>query len=272
MDNEDKAIGSQLQLLRESKGLNQSQMVKRLNAAGISWSQATLSKIEQGARSVRLAEAPKVAWVLGVELDELAVKSNQLAREFDKAFYSERQLSTQLEELTADLAAARSVRRALQLFRELSDGKSGPYRVNGSAAWLLNSHLSDGTGRIFIETRQAVEEAGVPVEALQRAEAEILRIFHQWRDGDADMPTVSAYLSPDNQPAEWDLQYLHGVPVPEARNPLLDRLQSELYGQALEAAFPQVTYVPGSDDSRELEILGLSAPTTLEATAPASVD
>ncbi|QSE90302.1 helix-turn-helix transcriptional regulator [Rhodococcus pseudokoreensis] len=68
----DQEVGNKIVELRESLGMTQGQLAEQLRSRGLGWSQGTLSKVETGQRSVRLTEAPVVALVLRVRIDELA--------------------------------------------------------------------------------------------------------------------------------------------------------------------------------------------------------
>ncbi|MCV7719565.1 helix-turn-helix transcriptional regulator [Micrococcus luteus] len=64
-------IGRAIAAARERAGMNQAQFSAALQAAGLAWYQATVSKVERGERPVRLAEVPMIAEVLQVEPSEL---------------------------------------------------------------------------------------------------------------------------------------------------------------------------------------------------------
>lgn len=77
-------IGSRLQQLRVGQDLNQTQMVDRLAAYGLRWSQATLSKVEMGLRPLRVAELPAIALALGVDQQHLLVSEDAFSGVLDR--------------------------------------------------------------------------------------------------------------------------------------------------------------------------------------------
>ncbi|WQB75719.1 helix-turn-helix transcriptional regulator [Prescottella equi] len=67
----DASIGKLVVELREARGLNQGQLSDQLRQNGLNWSQGTLSKVEAGARPVRLTEAPILALTLRTSVASL---------------------------------------------------------------------------------------------------------------------------------------------------------------------------------------------------------
>jgi transcriptional regulator with XRE-family HTH domain len=68
---DDAFIGAKIARIRGILRYDQVDLARRIREKGVNWSQGTLSKVEAGARPVRLSEAPHVADVLGVELGAL---------------------------------------------------------------------------------------------------------------------------------------------------------------------------------------------------------
>lgn len=255
MADADKFVGTRVAQLRGD--MSQKDLAEKMRGYGWKWVQQTVGIVEKGERPLRLTEASDLVQILGVPLGDLFSAGNLLSRELNKARASERDLSSQIRDLQEIQEAVSEARQTLQLLVELSQGGNGPYHVNGSAAWLLEHHLSDGTGNIYLDPRDAVMEAGVPSEAVEQADEEVQRVFRVWQESGTDGMEFSGAFSADNRPSEDNLKYLHGGPVPEATNQLLDRLRSERYGRALQMAYPQVSYEQGESSFHPLEIVGL---------------
>ena len=68
----DDVIGGRIREARKAAGIEQQgDLVPQLRAAGLPWSQGTLSRVEAGLRALKLTEAAVVADVLGVPLAAL---------------------------------------------------------------------------------------------------------------------------------------------------------------------------------------------------------
>lgn len=64
-------IGAALEAARRRMGLGQAEVSQLLKVRGVTWSQATVSKVESGSRPVRANELPAVAAAYGVQLMDL---------------------------------------------------------------------------------------------------------------------------------------------------------------------------------------------------------
>lgn len=67
----DEFIGRRIESLRQDRDETQTEFATFLRDNGLNWSQGTLSKVEQGQRSVRLVEAYQIAAILGTSLNKL---------------------------------------------------------------------------------------------------------------------------------------------------------------------------------------------------------
>ena len=145
--------------VREIRGLSQGDLAARLADAG--WDgfrQTTISRIEKGERTVRLAEAHAIAQVLGVPLtrmmDESAQEGTsayaQRIREIDGLIGDfERQISGHREKLSA-------LEQTLSHYRGERERLTAAYAGSGSlAAALTKAIVNDG---------RVVEEAGHGVD------------------------------------------------------------------------------------------------------------
>lgn len=63
-------IGEKIKLIRESKGLSQTTVAEELTSKGIKISRETLSKIENGNRTISIIEIKMLAEVLNVSTDD----------------------------------------------------------------------------------------------------------------------------------------------------------------------------------------------------------
>lgn len=92
--------------IRESRGISQGGLAGRLNDAG--WEgfrQATVSRIEKGERTIRLAEAHAIAQTLGLTLERMMDE----AAHDDSAAYAQRisEINGLIHDLTEQIAANR---------------------------------------------------------------------------------------------------------------------------------------------------------------------
>lgn len=65
-------IGRNVKIHRHGSRMQQKRLLETMRQAGVPFSQATLSKIERGHRSLKLAEAVVLADALDCTLDDLA--------------------------------------------------------------------------------------------------------------------------------------------------------------------------------------------------------
>jgi transcriptional regulator with XRE-family HTH domain len=69
-------FGRRMRAIREERGLTQLHVVDLLNSRfDLHWHQTTCGKVESGERPARVAEAIAIAFVLGVQLEELLYES-----------------------------------------------------------------------------------------------------------------------------------------------------------------------------------------------------
>lgn len=145
-DGVDVSIGARFRQIRTELDLSQAAMCSRLFTEGVPWSQGTLSKVENGERPIRLAEAPLVARALGVELDELLSGKSRLnvaLRRLDVAVDESRKRLRSAEE---EFTFHKKRTLVLRLIKELGEGGAGPYEVvNGDVDLLLSMAMTSGS-------------------------------------------------------------------------------------------------------------------------------
>lgn len=156
----DKRIGATIQRLREKQGMNQTAMVRTLRDAGIEWSQATLSKVEAGTRPVRLSEVPRLAQALGASGQDIMPASDALTDQIVRAKGVETAIRGKIAEARDELHDIREYLRALQLLREVGEGRPGPYTVGCTARRFLLLHLEHASG-LHLSPMDALRAAGV---------------------------------------------------------------------------------------------------------------
>lgn len=78
----DQSFGAQVNKYRQYRGLSQRAFAEHLNEKGMSVDASAISRIENGTRSVRLAEALVIADVLDVELGVLVLDTLTPSQEF----------------------------------------------------------------------------------------------------------------------------------------------------------------------------------------------
>lgn len=97
-DDAEAAVARRLRELRRISGRSQGDIAARMAARGWPWTQGTVSKIETGARVLRLAELADAAAVLGVppmtllsagEFEETARERSAIEREVREQIASE---------------------------------------------------------------------------------------------------------------------------------------------------------------------------------------
>ncbi len=127
----DARIGRRISTVRIRRMQSQEEVASRIRRLGVNWSQGTLSKVENGERPVRLAEAPAVADALGISLDDLLERGSPVIRMIGQAWRNERDLRTKLRELTVEFDRSSQLRQFLQLVNEIRSGEATHYVVNG---------------------------------------------------------------------------------------------------------------------------------------------
>lgn len=131
----DATIGERIRSLRGELDLSQGELADRLRKHGLPWSQGTLSKVENGDRPVRLAEAPMLAAALGIEIEDLAAGPSRLGLVLRRAQFREQEAVNRWEEAINEAELARSHLYAIRLLNALSKGGQGPYVVQQGSVY-----------------------------------------------------------------------------------------------------------------------------------------
>lgn len=140
----DEAVGKRIEDLRTSRDLSQGELSDLLRAAGLNWSQGTVSRVEAGTRPVRFTEAFTVAKTLGVEALALAPAGTGLRYAFQQDLDAIATESRYLLEREGRLNQAIAMSQMVRFAIELSEGRQGPYVVHTSLPVLtrgLANHL-----------------------------------------------------------------------------------------------------------------------------------
>lgn len=82
-------LGAKIKAAREEKAFSQSEVVEKLMENGINISRETLSKIENGNRSISAVELNALCSVLGIDINSLFNEDDDLVTLFRKRNFSE---------------------------------------------------------------------------------------------------------------------------------------------------------------------------------------
>ena len=168
---------------RHRQGLSQKAMADLLTERGLAVDASAISRIEKGARAIRLSEAAIIADVLGFSLadlertrdpqDDLARLQKSIEAGLNASYLGAYQVSTAMDEMDWILS------NQPQLLESLGDFGSTPtsfsqYVNSVEDAWNKNHILARGTGYAFesIEVREAVSSLirNVALTAINSAE------------------------------------------------------------------------------------------------------
>lgn len=135
---------------REILGWSQGEFARRLKKAGLrNFHQTTVSRIEQGERPVRLAEAAIIARVLGQDLDSMTAPPRKQRSAARVIAASQRSHDSAIE---LEAAIARFVADARELNEALEDATRTMRDPSGADA--------DAAGVMALATRLAAEHLG----------------------------------------------------------------------------------------------------------------
>ncbi|WP_207595779.1 helix-turn-helix domain-containing protein [Arthrobacter sp. D5-1] len=247
----DEEIGSRLQQVREGRNLSQAQALRALRAAGLVWSQGTLSKVESGLRPLRLAELPPLARAYGVNQSELMAAENPVRSALERIRVAEQTTQDAYIDLQRRYMSTAATRRSIQLIAELAEGLAGPYTVSCSSARFMEDALKDEFSEISLSGADAMEVLGIP-------DVEVDMEVKTWEDWIA----LTEPLPEDCRlsiPREFESSLTEGrinsgplagteIDIVRGLGGLNHYLTAQARGKALEAKFPQVTFVPAKVD------------------------
>ncbi|WP_280245138.1 helix-turn-helix domain-containing protein [Nocardia abscessus] len=254
----DRAVGKRLEHLRMTLGLSQEQMSERLRAAGVNWSQGTLSRVETGQRAMRFTEALEVANALNIDASELAPNgggfaslARKIRRELEEANAAIRNAESQLGVANKRRSSIERRAQIIQLCVELSLGRKGPYTVGirpvafiqilQNTVWFIDPARAKEGGR---DALRLLADLGVHEAAIRKARARV----------DADYRQAVKH---DKAGQPWAVPPYYPVPSVSGIEPLeedsLTDIQEKLtLGIAAELFtkhFPYVRFGPVSGDN-----------------------
>ena len=127
----DSAVGQRVAELRRQKGLRQEDFLELLEARGVGWTQATLSRVEGGKRALKATEAFAVADALGADVAQLNPAGGGLLNQIQshRLKYREAQSATRTAAARENNLRDRLI--ALTLADEIQSGRS-EFTVHGS--------------------------------------------------------------------------------------------------------------------------------------------
>jgi transcriptional regulator with XRE-family HTH domain len=127
----DSAVGQRVAELRRQKGLRQEDFLELLEARGVGWTQATLSRVEGGKRALKATEAFAVADALGADVAQLNPAGGGLFYQIQshRLKYREAQSATRTAAALEHNLRERLI--ALSLAEEIQSGRS-EFTVHGS--------------------------------------------------------------------------------------------------------------------------------------------
>jgi len=95
-----KELGTKIRAAREEKAFSQSEVVEKLMDKGLNMSRETLSKIENGNRSISAIELNALCEILGININSLFNEDDDLVTLFRKRNFSEETIN-EIEKLQA---------------------------------------------------------------------------------------------------------------------------------------------------------------------------
>lgn len=123
MDAQDEEVGLRVEAFRRGLGLSQAEMSERLRVSGLNWSQGTLSKVETGARPVRIAELRVLSDMLDVDPLALVPGEPDLSNVLLRVTTLYREARDQFIEAEGQFRALRAQKEALGLLVQMANGE-----------------------------------------------------------------------------------------------------------------------------------------------------
>ncbi|MFQ4148268.1 helix-turn-helix transcriptional regulator [Arthrobacter sp. LAPM80] len=252
--NNDEAVGKRIQELRERKGLFQSDLASLMRTAGVNWSQGTLSRVELGARAVRLTEAPALAGALGVDVSALFPQTSPIAAELTTARWNERtvagdvkDLKRKLESATRKYVRANRYRQAIQLINELSEGSARHYVAHcpPPALWdvLLDRHIGEPDRITAAELCHAL---GLDVVLVEDSWAQFSNTASQWKESGQTIRDLGEMLADDVR-FPFDDDAVSRMGRSNTAKHIAKMLRSNQLGKLMGDAFPNISWINDAD-------------------------
>ncbi|WP_074341764.1 helix-turn-helix domain-containing protein [Mycobacteroides abscessus] len=157
MDDPDTAVGQRIAELRAQKGLRQEDFLRLLDARGIEWTQATLSRIEGGKRALRATEAFAVADALAVDVSQLNPATSGLYYRIQQYRLRYREAKVEADRAVANMRQIEDRLLALMVANEINRGRT-KLTVHGTAEeliYLLAQAVSQKPSGVFMPSEGA---------------------------------------------------------------------------------------------------------------------
>jgi transcriptional regulator with XRE-family HTH domain len=132
----DAEVGKRVAELRRQKDLRQEDFLELLEGLGVSWTQATLSRVEGGKRALKATELFAVADALGIGADKLNPQAGTLPYAIHRQREKFRAQATRAKDYADFARQAKEALLALLLTRELLAGNT-TFVVHGRASTFL---------------------------------------------------------------------------------------------------------------------------------------
>lgn len=223
----DAAVGERIAELRKQKDLRQEDFMDLLEARGLSWTRATLSRIEGGQRALRAAELFVVADTLGVDVNQLNPMATQMGYQIESARVRYRQ---RVEDARQSFAFARTEREqlvALRLANKIQSGRSD-FVVSGTPF-----------GFIFQLTKALTKSiGGKPLPGLSV--------------GDLDIGARA--IGFDDEEVLREMETVAREKYPDTKKPPQFRLKSEVYERLIARRYPGLKFVGNADDHSRADL------------------
>jgi len=104
-------LGFKLKAIREKEGMSQAEVVKRLADKNINMSRETLSKIENGNRSISALELNALCDILNIDIKSLFAEEDDLVTLFRKKNLSEKAIEEieEIQKMIKDLTRQKKI-------------------------------------------------------------------------------------------------------------------------------------------------------------------
>ncbi|MCM6772754.1 helix-turn-helix domain-containing protein [Nocardia sp. CDC159] len=269
----DRAIGKRIEALRTAWGLSQDQMSERLRAAGLNWSQVTLSKVEAGQRPTKFSEILTLADLFSVEIAELSPDGGGFAYQYHKVRQDRDNAAERMHEAERALEKARHWHRQLsertarlRLAMELASGQRGPYRVNEDPMEFLH-HLhaylwpptlitpqkpADEADALGVLEQLGVDEATI-ADARTRVSADVATVRADLENGNTSTPFPD-YVKALDEPwesASGDIPHPSNPMFEEDMQGIEDHFTTAMAVRILAERFPYVRFTTPDWDTSE---------------------
>ncbi|MDO3247973.1 helix-turn-helix domain-containing protein [Mycobacteroides abscessus subsp. abscessus] len=214
MDDPDTAVGQRIAELRAQKGMRQEDFLRLLDARGIEWTQATLSRIEGGKRALRATEAFAVADALAVDVSQLNPATSDLYYRIQQYRLRYREAKSAANRAVANMREIEERLLALMVAHEINQGRV-KLTIHGTAddlISLLAQSVSQRPGGVYMPSEGAA----------------LIGIDHSLAERDYQDQVAEKY-GPDEEPSDEDYA----------------EFWDAAYARAFSRIYPDITFVGG---------------------------